>query len=312
MGISIQEFQMAMEVFGARRLNDGIGTRYNISVPCFEVKDTIFLHSGSYYVVQRGTKVTEQIMNRAMAEFEEEYPGGDNFWYNEIHSVKGILTLVLMLNNQYSKEIVNRLTSETYQKLLQIPLIQQKFDKTQSRVQDDRYKNLTERLEEFDTIVNPFIENNFKFQEPSQYLDKIAMKISYFRNADDSILLSISVQQIEMIFRREKSSWRYSIEIRDNLEETECYTYVVHFCNNENDSTTMDEVIFLEKRTNECLEISNDIDLRISLKNGLAWETYNRIRAKPATDEQIEIMMMYLSDVIEKAKTTIINNMIRK
>ena len=27
----------------------------------------------------------------AMAEFGETYPGGDNFWFGEIHSVKGLL-----------------------------------------------------------------------------------------------------------------------------------------------------------------------------------------------------------------------------
>ena len=40
----------------------------------------------------------EEIMNRPMAEFGENHPGGDNFWWDKIHSIKGILTLSVMLD----------------------------------------------------------------------------------------------------------------------------------------------------------------------------------------------------------------------
>ena len=72
MGLSISEFRIAMETYGAKRLDDTRGTRYNVKVPCFSVGDVIFLHSGSYYIVNRGREISDEIMKRAMAEFNEE------------------------------------------------------------------------------------------------------------------------------------------------------------------------------------------------------------------------------------------------
>ena len=123
MGISIKEFQMAMEAYGAKRLADQSGSRYDYLVPCFEVRGVHFLHSGSYYIVQREQKVPDDIFNEAMAMFGEKHPGGDNFWWGETHSVKGILTLVALLEGRYSKELIDELTNETYKKLLECPLI---------------------------------------------------------------------------------------------------------------------------------------------------------------------------------------------
>lgn len=110
MGISIREFQVAMETCEATRLTDRKGSRYNISVPCFEVRGVEFLHSGSYYIVLRGNKVPEEIMNQAMAELGEKHPGGTNFWWGEIHSIRGILTLAAMLECRYSKKLIDELT----------------------------------------------------------------------------------------------------------------------------------------------------------------------------------------------------------
>lgn len=87
MGITIREFQVAMETYGAERLSNCSGSRYSVSVPCFNVAGTKFFHSGSYYIVHREKDVPEEIMNRAMAEFGEKHPGGDHFWWGETHSI---------------------------------------------------------------------------------------------------------------------------------------------------------------------------------------------------------------------------------
>lgn len=97
MGISIREFEVAMETYGATRMKDRYGSRFRILVPCFYVRGVEFYHSGSYYIVTGNQKVPDEIMNQAMAEFKETHPGKDNFWWGEIHTVRGILTLVAML-----------------------------------------------------------------------------------------------------------------------------------------------------------------------------------------------------------------------
>ncbi len=109
MGISIAEFQVAMEAYGAERLPDRKGIRFKDAVPCFYVRGITFVHSGTYYIVQQGAKASKEVMNEAMAEFGEKSPGGENFWFDGIHSVRGLLTLAAMLENKYSKEDISLL-----------------------------------------------------------------------------------------------------------------------------------------------------------------------------------------------------------
>ena len=117
MGISIKEFQTAMETYGATRISDVKNN--DTLVPQFFVGDVVFQHSGSDYVFQDGREVPIEIMIKAMSELGEKYPYGENFRCGKILSVKGLLTLVSMFENRYSKKLVENLTRKTYQKLLQ-------------------------------------------------------------------------------------------------------------------------------------------------------------------------------------------------
>ena len=156
MGISISEFRVAMETYGAKRLPDREGSRYSIIVPCFAIGDVEFLHSGSYYVIQCGNKAPEEIMNKAMAELGEKDPGGDNFWYGGIHSVKGMLTIAAMLEGKHSSEFVNELTNTTYKNLLECSLIQTNVEIPFNSNHSPKMEELRKTLAEYSNIVNPF------------------------------------------------------------------------------------------------------------------------------------------------------------
>jgi len=105
-------------------------------------------------------------MNQAMAEFGEKNPGGDNFWWGEIHSVKGILTLAAMLEGRYSKELINQLANETYQILFNCSSIQ---SNERNRLHSPKMEELQKLLIEYDNIVNPFGNCNFKMKKPIEY-----------------------------------------------------------------------------------------------------------------------------------------------
>ena len=163
MGISIREFQVAMETFGAERLPNREGSRYSVLVPCFQLKGIQFFHSGSYYIVHRGNDVPDDIMNRAMAEVGEKHPGGDNFWWGEVHSIRGMLTIATMLRGDYSKDFVDELTNKAYQKVLDCSLIKRnaqfpfEFSNHSSKMQE-----LRKLLEEYSDAINPFGNCDFK------------------------------------------------------------------------------------------------------------------------------------------------------
>ena len=109
MKIGYREFMVAMEEYGVESIYDRFfGT-------CFEIKGTYFVHVDDDYVLLREKRVPEEIMNRAIAELGERSPEKDHFLHGEIHSVKGLMTLVSMLDENYNKRMVEKLTNKTSQ-----------------------------------------------------------------------------------------------------------------------------------------------------------------------------------------------------
>lgn len=313
MGISFQEFRKAMELYGAVEVFGQVGSRYSIPVPCFYVAGTDFLHSGSYYIVQQGIKVPEEVMNKAMAELGEEYPGGNNFWYGEIHSVRGILTLAAMLEGKYDKERIKQLTSETYKQLLSCSLIQGNaklpFKKAAIR---QNWKELYRLVIEHDNIVNPFARNTALLKEPIEYLDKINVSLSFDEknNVVNTARLDLEKNASSTSTRFIENAECWSYYTHNGNEEEKSYTSIVHYYNNGSDGRAIDEVIYLGYVTGDGYNNPNNIDLRISLITGLAWRTYRENQAVPVTDKQLEVMITHLKRSIEKTKRRIIDEMI--
>ncbi len=312
MGISITEFRVAMETYGAKRLPDQEGSRYNVLVPCFTVRDVQFLHSGSYYIVQRGSKVPKEIMDKAMAEFGEKHPGGDNFWWGETHSIKGILTLAAMIEGKYSKELIDELTNTTYKKLLECSPIHTNVEFPFRSNNSPKMEELRKKLAEYSNIVNPFGNNTFNFKEPIEYLDRV--KLSFKEGKHLGVDLTLNGKSSQAWYNDDFNGWCYDTTIYIQKNRKNGYINLGHYYGNGNDHRVVDEVVrlYYKKDAERYADHPDDIDLRISLKTGLAWKTYEEEQATPATDEQINIMIAYLNTSIRKIKKRIIRYMINK
>ncbi len=307
MGITIAEFQAAMEIYGAKRLPDENGTRYSFSVPCFAVGDVEFLHSGSYYIVPRGCEVSEEIMNQAMSEFGEKHPGRDNFWYGEIHSVKGILTLAAMLEGKYSKELVNNLANETYKKLLDCSAIQHNIEVFDSKTKSSKMKKLCKKISELDSLVNPFGNSSLNIKEPIEYLDNLKFSLATRTSENVCAFLTVKGRSAQIKYDNDSDGWAYNAEVSAHRNRKNCYINMIHYCKDD------DEVIYLDFNADRTtFGHPDDIDLRISLKTGLAWRTYREKQAAPATDEQIDVMITHLNICIKKIKQRIISYMLNQ
>lgn len=318
MGISFQEFSTAMETYQAIRILGQKGSRWNIPVPCFNVAGIDFRHSGSYYIVQRGGKAPEEIMNRAMAEFGEIYPGGDNFWYGEIHSVRGILTLVSMLEGKYTKELVDQLTNETYGKLLSSSLIKgnAKLPFKKASI-SQKWKEFYKLVLVYDNIANPFCKNVDLLKNPSEYLDKVNISIAFDKNIDiaSSVKFGLKNKNSCTDFGDNAEGWYYHTNGWNDSEKGEesGFTSMGHYYSNGVNKQPIDEVVYLYHTTGGGYkERLGDVDLRISLMTGLAWKTYKEEEAKPVTDKQLEVMIHHLKRNIERAKITILDEMVKK
>lgn len=311
MGITIREFQVAMETYGAERLSNC--SIYSVSMPCFNVAGTNFLHSSSYYIVQREKRVSEQIMNRAMAEFGEKYPGGkNNFWFGEIHSIKGLLTIVAMLDGKYSRELVNELTNETYKKSLDCASIKSNVEFPFHSTHSPKMEELYRVLAEYSNIVNPFGNSELRIKDPIQYLDAVEVTLAMQEGRKHYTSLNLSTNSCLSKFHDDENGFSYDTFVPIQKNRINGYIDMSHYYTNGSDGHPVDQVVRLYYKANRYShdEHLNDIDLRISLKTGLAWKIYKEEQAELATDEQIEVMITHLKISIKKIKNKIVRNMI--
>ncbi len=308
-GITIVEFRVAMETYGARRLADCDGTRYSITVPNFNVSGVDFIHSGSYYIVQRGHIAPDELMDQAMAELGEKYPGGRHFWYGEIHSVRGLLTLASMLEGKYSKDLVDELVNKTYQTLLNSSFIKETLEFQFHDTHSAKMKTLFHLLTEYSNIVNPFASNTLNLAEPAQYLDSVDVSIS----DRPRLCLSSDSAHINTDFSIDSTGWYYHTFLPLQKNRKEATISMGLYYENGSNGQPVDEVVYLSFNANlHKYPDPNDIDLRISLKTGLAWKNCHEKQATLATDEQIETMIHYLRITIKKMKRRMLRKMIKK
>lgn len=308
MGISICEFRITMETLEAERLNDCVGSRYNLLVPQFEINGTHFFHSGSYYIVHQGNYISDDIMNRAMAELGETFPGGDNFWWGEVHSVVGLLTLGTMLRGDYSKELVKNLTNKVYKTILNFDLIRSNMKSTFALASPSgKIQELHDLLKKYDDIVNPYGSGKYTFKEPIECLDKVNISIDACDNKLPNAWANLGL-------KASSSNAHYNVS-----EGGWCYRSVVflpkkgdifirHYFNNGNEQRPEDEVVSLTYHT-QWRNIPRYLYLQISLKTGLSWKE-DESKTINVTDEQIDFMIKNLKISIENLKKDIVDVLI--
>lgn len=302
-GISIREFEVAMETYGARRLKYTEESRYSIQIPYFIVKNTVFKHSGSYYIVQREERVPDELMNLAMAEFGEKAPGGVNFWWGEIHSIKGILTLVSMLDGKYSKELVEKLTIKTYEKLLSSEMIKENIKLPFVNTSSEKMKKLCDFLQEYNNIVNPYKNPDLTFKSPSEYIDKINIKVSENKKLKN-YRLELKNSSVYVDSARDLVGWNYRsiVGIQENRKNGEIY------CSHYYDYKTEDEILYVR----ESLGSEENVNMKLNLTTGLTWKIGKESCASPVTDEDIDIFIKYLNICINKIQKRIVKYIIQK
>lgn len=312
MGISIREYQVAMETFGAKRLPDVEGTRYKYLVPHFEVSGAEFIHSGSYYIVN---SVPDSIMSKAMVELNEEHPGGKNFWWGEIHSVMGLLTVACMLENKYTKELVEELTNKTFMALLDIEFIREQSKSCCKKFEyppmsENKTKLMTELLElvdEFDRTVNPYADSDIKVKEPKTYFDKVSIAVS---QRQYSGVLNLETNAIELRYSVGGTGvdWSYSMAANNEAPKAG-YTIINHYYDTYNNRNR--EMLYVRyTETGKYDDTPSHIDLRIDLESGNTWNNYEEKMAKPLTQKDLKNIIRHIKRMIKKAKSEIIDNMI--
>jgi len=223
-----------------------------------------------------------------------------------------------MLRGDYSKELVDELTNQAYKELLECSLIKSnvKFP-FESRSRSPKMQELHKLLEEYSNVVNPFGNCDFKLKEPIGYLDKVKVGLAagHEESADAYSALTLTTSSSEAYFRCDSKGWIYRSSVLVQNDYKNGYIHFFHYYENGRNNRNVDEVVYLDydvQRTGKAPYDSHpeDIDLRISLKTGLAWRTYKEAEAVHATGKQIDVMITHLKRSIKCLKRNIIRNII--
>lgn len=314
MSITMQEFRVTMETIGVNRLEDCWRPGYSTPVPCFEVNGTIFYHSATFYICCKGKKVPSEILCKAMAEFGETDPGDKNFWYGEIHTIKGMVTLVTMLTGNYTKEYVEELTNKIYKKLLDCKSLKTNKDFAFPKTDSPKMKELYKLLIEFSNSVNPYGNSKLKLKDPIEYLDYITINFAYQKTPKFYSRLKLATPKNVycLKYNRDEYGWYYDAFLELHRNRKKGYINLGYYDTVESDETPSDSVIRLRYKAIEDRydDQPDDVDLRISVKTGLAWKTNKEDMAKLVTDEQLDVMIMYMKLCIKKIKNKVLRKMI--
>lgn len=287
MAISIREFDVSMSICGAKRLDERIASNKK-KVPQFSVKGFSFYHSGSYYIVIKGDEIsvsTTEIMEQAREEVQEEFPGGENFWYEEIHTLKGLIILVIILQERYTQETVKQLLNDVYKQLLDNREIKQipKFS-----ILNHRVCRLQKAVEEFRIMVNPYVGD---VKEPIKYLDDIGVSVS----TDDATVLRLSAKQCSTKYSRKGKAFSYSSETnlqKDGYCEEVSISYYVS-----NGQEYLQLLRYIKEKSNK--------SLTMNLTNGTVWNGNDCENAIPVTNEILDVMLSYLESASKELQNEI-------
>lgn len=304
MGIAIREFEIAMETLGAIKLPCK-ELSSTLKVPCFKVENVVFVHSGTDFVILGGTVESVEIIQKARSKLGPKQK--DIIHWNGVHSIRGLFTIALMLQNKYSKQSIKQLINETYRKLLNCSILHNHSIQNYKGVQLEKAEILYNLLLKYDKIINPFY-NQLSTKEPSSYLNTICMDFSF----DDNLLkkpnltltLSSQASTAEFIYSPDTLIY-YSEYLNDEAGEAFTgYTSIEHSYFTSNDYT--DEIITITVFNPDY----ENININVSLKTGLAWKTSEENSQKALTNSQLDFIISNLEKCISRIQKTITNQII--
>ncbi|MBR1884613.1 MAG: hypothetical protein IJ809_06815 [Clostridia bacterium] len=311
MSISTREFSVTMEVLGANRLRDVIGTRFDILVPCFETSGVTFFHSGSYYILSEN--LNESVLREAIGKVGEEKSGDKHFWFGEIHTITGLITLCLVLEKEYSKERFDEVINKVYSKLLDVESIKNYDLRTNVKdTKNIRLKLLLSLLREFDSYVNPYANKNLTLSSPSNYLEKLDVS---FLSSEEKYEKNFS-----LIISSDNACTKFCYDVNEQYYKTEKYIKgkwkdvlveysIIHYTHN-NEECVYLSVIDISGQSLNLEDDKLDIDLRINLSTLKAWKTYHENEMQELTLKQINTVIHFVRKAIHYIKKNVINQMI--
>ena len=299
MSISTREFETAMKLMGAERQNST-----SLSVLSFKLGTTKLVHCGGNYATYKDDMLPKEIVDNAIQILGTKQR--DIIW-NEIHSTKGLVVLVLLLKGEYNKEIFNSFIDKIYRKLFNNSLLQKQYS-TALDTTSPKSNILESLLMQYDKVINPYYSLS-SVKPASAYSDKLKLDLTFDSNSME--LPNIKVNATTSLgttaeFTSSPFQVAYYAEYL-NDESTETYTGYKSFKHTyifDYNCALLDEFLLINIHSpNE-----EDSSLSINLFKGLIWSSDNP--AIPLTDTHIELLINYLKECVSRIQKCITSTIV--
>ena len=313
MAISIRMFEIAMKTLGVRRqkyvLNEG-------SMLSVKINNTRFIYIDYGNVIYDGEKISNELKQLIKKELGKEYFYAYDFECNRIYTLRGLLTLITICMENYTKAFVDKIINETYKELLRYNLFLDNQHSVIEGMHSENMLKLFELLVEYDNLINPFGNSSVKLREPIEYLNSITMNINYgIKEKDAKLLISKDGDTVSTSFSVNAKECNYCFrnESRNKQNGTRKVITFSHIFKFANADRNNEELIMLNESMFTLggpLGGKRITSISISMTTGMAWKNVEGEKAKLVTEKQLEFIIGYLIDCINTMKKEIISKMV--
>ncbi len=169
-------------------------------------------------------------------------------------------------------------------------------------------------LAKYSNTVNPFGNNDLKIKGPGKHFKNVEAYLEVRKAFEPYTSLLFCTNSAHTTFTKNEEGFGfyYGTNILVQKNRMNSFLLMGYFSLNRKGDKPTDEIVHLNYTTNSnsFKHHPNKIDLRISLKTGLAWQTFEEEKAKPATGDQIVTVCTFLNISIKKINNDIVSNII--
>lgn len=308
MSITKEEFRVCMEACGAEiikeeKVQDGKFVNY------FMICGVKFLHNGERYALILEPKLAKNVIDSVIAKFGGKYSAKANIWRNEVHTVDALLTVILMLQKNYSEENLVKLVNKVYKNLFTCEFLQQKLQVQNMKY--SKYEELYKVLKDYMEVVNPFRKNN-QLKKPSEYLDKVKVSLSTSHENSEFGQLTLSNTIVNMNYINDSKGWSYSTFIRLDAPGILEYVDLRYYSAKENESSHFENIVILHEisslnyqKFNKC----NKCNLKINVEDETIRSLEVGYEDEGVNEQEIKSIVEYLKLCIFKVNEKLLAEM---
>lgn len=302
--ISLRQFNEAMKILGVEQVQRSKDPKYEAKFPTFAIGNTRFSFSSTMYAIADRGKIPDAIIAEATKKEVEDFHFKKSFIFfvdmfsqYTFYTLESLLIVITLMQGRYSKELVQKVILQTFEKMLDCPEIKKvphyPVPKDELHAKTE---TLRKPLSEYVRVVNPFTTNG-NLQEISTILGKVDI-----RYIDDAMATGLEM-------KTNKAYARFSIDNHHYFRFTTSIKgrHIIEYYSEEK-WDAIDEFIDFTHIGKD----NKEKKITLSLRKGLIWKNDKEWTISKVTSKQISRLEKAIKSSTEMLRAEIASNIWKK